>query len=232
MVAMDGKSIVERIKENAGRSGHKFTTGKVGVVSSFSKEMRVDDANRDVVAVATTDDLDVQEEIVLPGGADRGYFDKNKKVFVDHSYDAMSTVGLLRNLKRWKGGAADGWLARIHIIESPTNPLVDHILALARVGIGTSIGFEALDYGRPTADEQKKYPGAKSIVRTWHWIELSFTCFPANVACQSLEMTSDDSKAATCREFLTKSRAPLEVFRVLNLELPVLSLPAPVMEIG
>lgn len=228
MVAlMDGTSIVERIKAQAESRGH-VCKGPVGVVSTFSKEMRVDEPNRDVVAMATTDDLDLEEEVVVPGGADIDYFKRNRKVFVDHQYDSMSAIGILRNLKRHE----NGWLARVHVPESPENPIVSHVLALARAeGIGMSIGFEAMDFGRPTAEEQKRYPGAKSIVRTWRWIELSFTAMPANVACQSRAMTQDNSKAAVARTFLTKSKAPLSVFRILNLELPMLEIPAPMLEI-
>lgn len=228
MVAlMDGTSIVDRIKAHAESRGH-VCKGPVGVVSTFSKEMRVDEPNRDVVAMATTDDLDLEEEVVVPSGADISYFQKNRKVFCDHTYDTLSAIGVLRNLKRHD----NGWLARIHVPESPDNALVSHVLALAKAeGIGLSIGFEALDFGRPTADESKKYPGAKSIVRTWRWIELSFTALPANVACQSRAMVRDDSKAANARNFLTKSAAPLSVFRMLNLELPMLEVPAPMLEL-
>lgn len=234
MVAlMDGKSIVERIKEEAERRGHQCK-GPVGVVSTFGKEMRVDQPNRDVVALATTDDIDLEEEVVLPGGADISYFKKNKKVFVDHTYDTMSAIGVLRNLKRWSGpGGRDGWIARVHVPDSPDNPLASHVLALAAAeGIGMSIGFEAMDFGRPTADEQKKYPGAKSIVREWRWLELSFTAMPCNVACQSQSVIADSEKAARAREILTKSKAPQSVFKLLHLDLRVLEIPAAVLEIA
>jgi hypothetical protein len=234
MVAlMDGKSIVERIKDEAERRGHACK-GPVGVVSTFSKEMRVDQPNRDVVAVATTDDLDLEEEVVVPGGADTTYFKNNRKVFVDHEYGLLNAVGVLRNLKKWRGtNGADGWLARVHVPESPDNPLASHVLALAAAeGIGMSIGFEAMDFGRPTTDESKRYPGAKSIVREWRWLELSFTALPCNVACQSQGMTTDTSKAARTREFLTKSNAPASVFRLLHLDWAVMEIPVPLLEIA
>lgn len=235
MVFIDGSPIIERIKYRAELMGHKCA-GPVGVVAGFSKAMTVDEegGNRDILAVATTDDLDLEEEVVLPGGADVSYFQQNKKVFVDHQYDTLSAVGVLRNLRKWRGpNGSEGWLARIHVPDSPENPLAMHVLALARAeGIGTSIGFEAVDYGRPTADESKRYPGAKSIVRRWKWLELSFTAMPCNVACQSRSGSADDSKRASSRELLVKSRAPVLAFSLFHLEAPMMEMPAPYLEVG
>ena len=82
MIAIDGSPIIERIKARAEATGHVFK-GPVGVVAGFAKEMRADEenGNRAIVAVATTDDIDLEEEVVLPKGADPTYFRKNKKVF-------------------------------------------------------------------------------------------------------------------------------------------------------
>lgn len=231
MVAiMDGRPLIERIKARCEFLG-LGVKGPLGVVSSFAKSASVE-TNRDIVAVATTDDLDLEEEVVVPGGADLSYFQKNKKVFVDHTYDTMHAVGVLRRLTAWHGhGGAEGWLARVNVPESE-NPLSSHVLALAAEGIGMSIGFEAIDYGRPTADEQKAYPGVKSIVRRWKWIELSFTAMPCNVSCQTLSGHMDTSKAAATRAMLVKSKAPRMAFQMLNLEFPMLDIPPMMMHIS
>jgi phage head maturation protease len=131
------------------------------------------------------------------------YFGKNWNLFVDHRYDTMSCVAKCRSLKLQDGR---GWLCRGALIRNPENPMIQAVRALALAGaLGMSIGFEALDYGPPTADEKKAYKGAVSIVRAWRLLEVSYTPMPMNVECQTLEHTIDETKAATARVILHKA---------------------------
>lgn len=234
MVALtDGAPVIERMRAYMDSVGIA-AKGPLGVVTRIKEKTRLED-DRELVGMATTDDMDLEEEVVLPGGADLTYVSANKSLFMDHRYDGMNKIGVIRNSTRAKSPTgADGWLSRVHLHNSK-NPLVEHVLACAADPDGApgfSIGFEALDYGRLTADEQARYPRAKSIVRRWRWIELSCTFMPCNVACQTRAMTTDTSRVAKARAILTKSCAPAYVFELLNLDLPMLEIPAPMLEVA
>lgn len=171
----------------------------VGVVAGWSGKMTVEGDGRTVQAVANTDDIDLDDEVVVPSGLTPGYFAKNKSVFVDHMYDMGSYVGQLRELKAFpgEGDAQRGWLARVHMVDTP---LGNDVLTLCReTGLGVSIGFRATDYGPPTSDEKKRYTRngitPKSVVRAGELLELSFTAMPANVSCRTLSIGEAKSAA-------------------------------------
>lgn len=86
--------------------------------------------------------------------------------------------------------------------------LGDDILKMVQEGgVGVSIGFIPVDWGRPTDQEIAMYgSGVQSVVRKWKWLELSFTAFPCNVACQVIggPPAPDASKAAVIESLLTK----------------------------
>lgn len=198
-----GGDIIAAIKRQApGRDG------PIGVWGSVCKRLEIDrsNGNRDLILYANTDDIDLEDEVVIPDGAAAdSYFFRNRKVFLDHSYEYASLVGALRShalIDRPDGGKA--WRVRIHV---RTSPLGDDILTAAdEVGIGTSIGFRALDFGPPTDDERKRYTkgtrGPHGIVRRWEWLEQSLTAMPCNVACQSLTATAIDATRAAALDRL------------------------------
>jgi len=210
------------------RSKHPELGGdaQIGVWASFGKDTTVDTegGNRDITVVANTDDIDLDNEVVIPSGADRSYFESNRKVFVDHDYTMGSHVGSLRRngLSAYPSFAEQkGWLARIGMLKI-SSPVPDDILSVAReVGIGVSIGFAATDVGPPTEDEAKRYEGKRgapaSIVRAWDWIELSFTAMPCNVSCQSRVEVLDDTRAASLEALVTKGKIQKASARALGL---------------
>lgn len=194
----------------------------VGVSGVWCKEATLDDSpgNMDIEAIATTDAVDCDNEVVLPGGADfASYLAKNKAIFVDHEYGAMTTVGKLRSLTPYPDAKRQrGWKARVALLRNTDNPFVKQVRALAEAGmLGMSIGFLALDYGPPTEDEKAMYPRARSIVRRWQCLEISYTTMPCNVECQTLAVYVDESKAAKVAEVVAKSDAPPVVRRALHL---------------
>ena len=185
-------NIIERLRKS---HPSLATQDAMGVHGIMPNHVAVDPnpANRDILVVATTDDLDLDEEIVLPGGADRTYIDVNRKVFLNHVTDEKEClVGEIRSLKAiTTGGRQVGWQARVRIYEGPLYPAAELVWDLAtKHGMGASIGFIARDHGRPNMEEAAMYPGAKSIVRLWKWIELSFVFTPCNVRCQTLAAPS------------------------------------------
>lgn len=217
-------NVIERIRAKHPEIG---SDAQIGVWASFNKDVSVDtsNGNRDIIVVANTDDIDLENEVVIPSGASRDYFEANGKVFVDHDYSFGSAVGAVR-----KNGIVAfpslseqrGWKVRVGMLSLKGNPVPDDILTVAKeVGIGTSIGFAATDHGPPTDEEAERYMGKKgppdSVVRKWDWIELSFTAMPCNKACQSQEMIVDDSRAASLEGLVTKGLIQKQSARALGL---------------
>lgn len=183
---MTKSEIVAHIKEN-NRTIRKDADVRVIRGGLDAKDVSVDrtGSNRDILVVANTASIDCDNEVVVPEGADMTYLGRNAKVFVDHRYDINSMVGGIRNgYPKLVDGA---WHVKFGVRRSD---LGDQILRDAEdFGLGVSIGFDALEAGPPTEDELKAYGKGRefrSIVRKWHWIELSVTAMPCNVDCQSV----------------------------------------------
>lgn len=200
---IDVQATIRRLREKTGSEdvGIRGCYGSPGMVKS-------DGGTHDILGIATTNDLDSSREVVLPEGADVTYFVQNRSVFVDHRYDMASCVGKLRvpslRLAKNVHGVPYGWEVRIAMSKSANQELVRDCMALAQDGIGMSIGFRALDWGAPTADEAKRFPGAQTIIRKWQWLELSLTPFPCNVACRGFAM-DDPSMMQDRYEAVAKS---------------------------
>lgn len=165
------------------RRRHKaFKDSQIGILAFKSVDMEVDmeAGNRDIFGVATTDDVDESEEVVLPEGADLSYIEATKKLYADHQYGVESDIGIIRYVKMLANGR--GWKYRARFYENLRNPLADDTLEKIKQSgtYGVSIGFDPIEGGSPTPIEQKKYPAAKSIIRRWKWIELSVTPMPCN----------------------------------------------------
>lgn len=182
----------------------------VGVVASYGKAVSVEGDGRTIVVIATTDDIDLQQEVVVPSGADKSYFELNGKVFADHCYMIPDIIGYYRSASpfmRADTGQA-GWKVRIQMRNTPT---ANDILEIAQEdGLGWSIGFKATDYGKPTADETKVYaPNREAlscVVRKWQWLELSATGFPCNVSCQGLGSLDMDKAKGVFDNLLCQNR--------------------------
>lgn len=196
---IDAVAIVERIKDQ-----HRLTKdARVGVVGSYNHKAELDmrGTNRDLVVIATTDDIDEDNEVLVPQGADVSYIAKNAKVFADHNYGVDDVVGAIRSWGAYPNSKNQrGWMARVRLTTNAAGEAVRKIVE--ETGhIGASIGFEALDYG-PPSDEEKKLYGRdgkppSSIVRKYRLIELSLTALPCNVSCQTMSVVmGDESKSA------------------------------------
>lgn len=193
---MNSTQLINRIKDYSKAD----PDAKVGVVSSFGYGAKtlVQDRNTDIVVIANTGDIDLDNEVVDPRGADVSYFMKNGVVFADHNYGLNDVAGHMRALSKYPSVSDhQAWKVRIGVIDSPMgNAVMTIVDQLGQIGV--SIGFVAKDYGPPTTEERKAFrtkdgnePG--SVVRAWKWFELSFTALPCNVACQSMVMTEGKS---------------------------------------
>lgn len=192
---------------------------KVGLVGSFGKTAELERKSRVIKWVANTSDIDMEDEVVVPEGLDPSrYFDKNRAIFLDHRYDTMYKIGIMRSRALVMG--ADGrkqWQVNAYIM--PTE-LGNAVWTMAEEGGGMpcSIGFAAVDWGQPTPEEEKRYAQRetrpKSIVRKADWIELSATAIPMNVSCQGT-IGEPDKRALTmlddlvCKGKITRKAAVL-----------------------
>lgn len=127
----------------------------------------------EVLAVANSAALDLQDEVVLPDGADTSYFFSKRTIYLNHNYDWP--IGSLASAKLVKGQ----WLCRFGFASTP---MAQEVMTLVAEGVvrGVSIGFVATDYGAPSAEEVKAHGPHRSIVRKWLWLELSVTPMPCN----------------------------------------------------
>lgn len=234
--AFDGKALVESLRDRHGsRSAFKNGGKSIGVVSGWPAGSYAEKnaQNADIIGcVATTNRVDLEREVVLPDGGIFDYLARNAKVFADHSYDHAYLVGGIRMHKQgmplapWPSATNQrGWSMRVGVMRDYPFPTADAILKIAEQhGIGASIGFEALEGGKPDANEKRLYPGAEYIVRKWSCLEVSFTCLPCNVDCQSMMGTIDKSHAEASRRALSMIELPAmsieTVSKFLRLDMP------------
>lgn len=165
-------------------------------------------------AVATTNYTDLDEEVLLPGGADMTYIEANRKIFADHWYDTEHAVGKVKTLTI----TAQGIILDARMLTGPEHPMAAAVTSMARqIGIGVSVGFDPTNWGDPTAEEKRRYPNAKCIIREYRLLEVSFTPMPCNVSCQSLAVTADDSLAAPVKRLSLDLRRRLKLLPMLSL---------------
>jgi len=204
---------------------------KVGIVASTGWKSSVV-GDREVVFVATTEDVDEHDEVVVASGSqDNSYFHKVRSVMLDHEHSFGYLVGKARHPKKQLDhttGRHKGWVVRVDIVKTP---LGDDVLSIAREhGIGCSIGFEALNY-RPAEQADKDLYGKKAngIIDKWSWIELSITAMPANASCRS--MNDGVHSYQTTNDGVSKSLCDLDRMCVKGLIRPetayMLGMPRP-----
>lgn len=209
----DAGELIDRIKARHHR--HLKNGGKgIGVVGEFgaANSVRKGKDNADIIAaIATTNRVDLDQEVVLPEGGVFDYLLTNRKIFIDHCYDLPNLVGGLRSWMPWPNvDAQRGWQMTVGVLRNHPYPVPDAVLNIAQqIGIGTSIAFERLEGGAPTKEELKRFPGATSITRKWYAIEASFTAIPCNVDSQSMAATVDKSHMADARRVLSLIDLPL-----------------------
>lgn len=130
-----------------------------------------------VEAIANTAAIDLDDEVVLPSGADPTYFDKNRSILYNHSSDLPVGKMVWRKFDKQR----NRWVVRMNI--GKATPFQRDLRAMVAEGSirGVSIGFLAMDFGRPSPEEIGRFGKHRSIVRVWKWMELSLTALPCNV---------------------------------------------------
>jgi HK97 family phage prohead protease len=190
-------SLIERMRDQ-----HKLKEGdRLGIKFALNTEVKVDGEARTVRAIANTAAIDLQDEVVIPSGAEKDsmgqpvYFGQARTIFLNHDY--TQPIGKLRTAHEDRGG----WQTFFHVSDKTQTARETFLLIQERIINGVSIGFKANDWGRPTTEEIKLYGPASAVVRKWTWIELSVTPVPCNP-----EAWITDVKSAPADDVVTEIR--------------------------
>lgn len=202
IIESDGRETLERMREkNFSTLKRDSRLGQHYVPLIDNYKSKAEKGGGSIVdATMTTDRVDLDREVVLPGGMDdHSYMATNKNLFVDHMYTALFVVGRMRKIQpllvtgKLRGHTMQSWLRPSE--QSEYARTIRDMMDAPDGGCGISIGFEALDWGMPTKEEAKAYPGAESIVRRYRLLEVSYTFMPCNVDCQTQRAVTDVGKA-------------------------------------
>jgi len=220
------KQMIERIrtraKSRADLAGVEIPS--IGVVSSWGKGATVDEekGNNDIIAIANTADIDLDDEVVIPAGLDPSYFKANKQVFLDHEYGTDKAAGFLRSISAYPSTRDhQAWKVRIGLYDNDQGNAVKQIVK-ASGQIGLSIGFFPTDHGPPTDAERKLYErdGAKlvSVVRAADWFELSFTPLPCNVSCQGQFASGGEKQMRVLRGLVDEGKVDKKIATLFGVD--------------
>lgn len=164
----------------------------------FNAEKQFDDSQRLVTAIATTDAVDLVDEVVLPEGA---MVDKDGKPFYANTillnHDPNRPVGKIRTARLDK--SVNGWVVQFTLASTELGRDTYTLLKEGVIG-GTSIGFRAQDWGRPSQKEVDRYGPIASIIRKWLWLELSVTPTPCNPEAMVTDVKSLTISEEVARE--------------------------------
>lgn len=196
--------------ETIERRHHDGKTGDVMVKRVHIKTPTVDMDKRLVQGVCSTEDVDLDGDVVQQSGIDTAYFlgaDRDsgvRTVYLDHDYS--QPIGSCQNMKM----TADGLYCATYITKLPIG---DDILTLIQEGIvrGLSIGFRAQEATSPTLDESVKFGSrCDRIIRRSMLLEYSVTAMPANPGAM-LELQSLVAKSRISKRFADMILPPVEV---------------------
>jgi hypothetical protein len=160
-----------------------FTFRRVAKAISDPRFGQLEDGSRTDISTVTTDDIDRDNEIILPGGIDLSDFRKSPTVFYAHDY--TKPIGKALWIKAVGNGLdactkyakkPDGW-------QGPWLP--DAVLSMMQEGIGCgkSIGLIPLSIRPVTRADLQQRPdwrGAKQIVDKSVMLEFSAAPLPVN----------------------------------------------------
>lgn len=184
--------------EHVGRLGRAL----IGVKASPQ------DTHIEIAGIATCDMLDCDEEVILPEGLDWSVFMQYKVLYSDHMYGTRNAVATVR-CPPTRTTMPNGWKVQALLMPDHYNDAIPQVRMLAERGaLGFSIGFIPIEWGDPSPDEAKRYKGVQTVIRKAKVFEVSCTPMPCNLACRAVLAHTDDSKAATVREMVTKGLLP------------------------
>jgi len=192
---LSGKDIRARLDSLCKRAGIQVT-GEFGQRGMYFKSVSVENppAGREIVGISTTDRVDFDREVVMPGGLNWEPLLKYRCMYVEHDMHMRSVAATVRSVKRLQ--TPNGWQIRGKMLGDSYSEHIPRLPMLAEAGVlGLSIGFMATNVGPPTPDEKAIYPQAESIVRSADVVEVSFTTMPCNLDCYSDVVYLDDTRS-------------------------------------
>jgi hypothetical protein len=216
------KNVLQTIKERHGLTKND----EVGLIGTINTKSSVDRANRLVRATATSNFVDLTDEVVVQDGIDWSYLDANRKILVDHINDCDHLVGTLVNRKAVtkiinQKLVTQRWDILVHVLPLEKNKYCEDILTIAEhAGIGMSIGFQVLEKGKPTKEEIALYGNGKpfdSIIRKCKLLEVSFVACPCNVEAQSMDLEAA-KRADAIKELSVKRLINPETAKLFNID--------------
>lgn len=162
-------------------------------LSTTNTHQRPEQHGSTVLAIINTNDVDLDDEVVLPGGMlPDSYIFENKSIFVDHEYDSEHCVGAMRRMSVVKSGGVPVAIKMQSHLVGNHNKYAQIVRDLISMDVaGKSVGFIPVDYGPPTPAERKQYPSATSIVRAWDCMEVSYTPMPCSKRCRAVGLTDE-----------------------------------------
>ena len=169
----------ERIAAHHATFGLDADAGDIRTHFCAMKGGTVNWEQRLIQGTVTTDDVDMDGEVIDPEGIDTEYFMGTKSnpgvrtVYHDHNYG--TPIGRCLKFVR----KDNGFYAQCKIT---TLPIGDDILTLVDEGIlnGQSIGVRVRDMTGPNDEDDKRWRKAASVIRTCSMLEYSITPMPCN----------------------------------------------------
>tara|TARA_Y100000310_G_scaffold321710_1_gene379715 strand:+ start:324 stop:1214 length:891 start_codon:yes stop_codon:yes gene_type:complete len=136
-----------------------------------------DEEERSSTELISTKDVDRDNEILLPRGADLTYYKQNPQVLWAHQYN-VPPIGRAV----WVKKKSEGLLAKT--IYAATD-LATEIWELVKGGFlpARSVGFIPIESHEPDEKELRKYPertGARRVIDKWELLEYSVVPVPSN----------------------------------------------------
>ncbi len=150
------------------------------------KGMEIQEGERADISLISTDAVDRDFEVLIPGGADFAQFNKNPVVTFAHRYDELP-VGRSLWVKRSK--EPDGWLAKTQYTSRPGDWqgswFPDAVYHLVKSGDlnGKSVGFIPTEMSSPEEKEIQDRPElakVSTIIRKWLVLEYAVAPVQSN----------------------------------------------------
>lgn len=176
---MDNKQLIETIRSRFQIAASDSVMLKRWAVKIASDPS--DPGDRTFTALASTADVDEDNEVLLSTGCDASRFLRSGSILYEH--DRNKIIGRPLSVDR-KTRAV---LVRAEFAERPQNHvgawLADEVMGLVKTGSlrGVSVGFIPVEVRKPTAADVKLYgPTVERVVAKWKLLELSITPIPCN----------------------------------------------------
>jgi hypothetical protein len=185
-------------------------TKDAGIVGISFDSMNVvaENGGHEIEGMATTDDVDCDDEVILQDGLDWSVFNRYKAIYMDHAYGTRNVVGSLR----WMRRSGNGWKMRARLMNTSLFEDAARVMELAQMGVlGFSVGVIPVDRGSPTDAERKRWPKATSIIRKASVFEVSATPMPCNLACAGVSVVADGAKAHRLVDLVAKGMKWVEM---------------------